>query len=147
MGIALDAKDFQIISELERDSNQSLRKIAKKTGIPMATVHHRIEILKKTGVILNYTVNVDKKKTGQSVLAFTLIEAQAGLKNKGLIKIGEAVSRIPEVEGVYLVTGIYDIIAVVRAKDIDHMSDVVLKKIREIDGVSKINTMLTLSSV
>ena len=145
--MSLDEKDFEILSELERDSSQSLRKLARKTGIPMATVHYRTGAMQKQGVILNYTINVDNKKVGKSVLAFTLIEAQAGLKNKGLSNIGKAISRIEEVEGVHLITGIYDIIAVVRAKDIDHLSNVVLTKIREINGVSKINTMLALSSV
>ena len=113
----------------------------------MATVHHRIRAMRKQGLILNYTVNVDKKKVGKAVHAFTFIEAQAGLKNKDLMKIGKAISHIKEVEGVYVVTGIYDIIAEVRAKDIDHLSDVVLKKIREVEGVSKINTMLTLANI
>src|SRR3989344_7924816 len=145
--MSLDEKDFEILSELERDSSQSLRKLARKTGIPMATVHYRTGAMQKQGVILNYTINVDNKKVGKSVLAFTLIEAQAGLKNKGLSNIGKAISRIEEVEGGHLITGIYDIIAVVRAKDIDHLSNVVLTKIREINGVSKINTVLALSSV
>jgi len=142
-----DEKDFEILSELEKDSSQPLRKLARKTGIPMATVHHRIRAMKKQGVILNYTVKVDNRKVGKSIHAFTLIEAQAGLKNRGLMNIGKAISRIAEVEGVYVTTGIYDIIAEVRAKDMDHLSDVVLKKIREIDGVSKISTMLTLVDI
>ena len=78
------------------------------------------------------------------MLAFMLVETEAGLREKGLVNVGEEFSKIPEVEHVYILTGIFDLLVQVRARDMDHLSELVLRKLRQVQGVSKVNTMLSM---
>jgi DNA-binding Lrp family transcriptional regulator len=69
----LDKKDLQILELLKRDSKLTTSKIAKKTLIPTTTIHNRIKKLEKSGIIKNYTLNLDWKKLGKNITAFILV--------------------------------------------------------------------------
>ena len=140
----LDERDLELLSALKEDSSQSLRQLSKRTGIPMATVHHRIIALRRGGVILKYTVELDQKKMGLPVLAYMLIETDAGIKERDLVKIGESIAKIPEVKHVHILTGVFDIMAQVQVRDMEHLSQIVLRRIREVNGISKVNTMISM---
>ena len=57
----------------------------------------------------------------------------------------KTISRMPGVKAVYTVTGAHDIIAHVEADDIQNLSDLILSKIRSIDGVIKTMTSIVLN--
>ena len=68
----IDEKDLKIISLLKENAKLSMQQIAKKTLIPITTVHNRIKKLEKSGIIKGYTINLDDKKL-QSISAFILV--------------------------------------------------------------------------
>ena len=65
----LDKTDVEIIRVLEKNSRLSLRKIAKKVGVSVATVMHRINRLEKDGIVKRYTTLVDYDKLGYELQA------------------------------------------------------------------------------
>ena len=70
--------------------------------------------------------------------AFVLIEAEAG-------KSHEVVAALKGIEGVTaadLVTGPYDIIAIVEGQRLDEIGDIVTGKIQPVPGVSRIVSCL-----
>ena len=70
----IDEKDYAILEVLKENSGLSIQKIAKKTGIPIATVHNRIKKLKQEGIIERYTIVIDKAKLGRKMTAHVLIK-------------------------------------------------------------------------
>jgi DNA-binding Lrp family transcriptional regulator len=58
----------------------------------------------------------------------------------------KTITRMEGIKGAYLVTGVYDLIVHVAAKDINHLGEVILSNIRAIDGVTQTMTCLVLSS-
>jgi len=58
----LDKKDHQILFELDRDSRQSISKLAKKTRLSRDVVNYRIKQLEKEGIIQKYITIVDFTK-------------------------------------------------------------------------------------
>ena len=50
----IDKTDVEILRVLEKNARLSLRKIAKRVGVSVATVMHRINRLEKEGVIRKY---------------------------------------------------------------------------------------------
>ena len=75
--------------------------------------------------------------------AYVLIEGTAGK----IHKILEEVRKIPEVETCDAVTGQYDIIAVIRAKDLNAVAQVSYAKIQMIEGVLRTITCNVINMV
>ena len=71
----IDDKDQKIIEILQEHGEYTTRKIAKKTLLPITTVHNRIKKLKKEGVIKKFTVELDYKKVDKSFVVYILISA------------------------------------------------------------------------
>ena len=58
----------------------------------------------------------------------------------------EELKNIPEIEELYRVQSIYDIIAKVNADSEDQLNEVVMRKVREIEGVKNTLTMIIIAS-
>jgi DNA-binding Lrp family transcriptional regulator len=56
----------------------------------------------------------------------------------------EELKRIPEIEEFYRVQSIYDIIAKVNADSKDQLNEIVVRKVREIEGIKNTLTMIIL---
>lgn len=76
-----------------------------------------------------------------AIEAFVLINV-SGDHTKSAYK---TITRITGVKEVYAVTGVYDIIAHVESEDINSLSDLIVSKIRAIDGVTRTMTCVTLN--
>ena len=76
-----------------------------------------------------------------AIQAFVLINV-TGDHTKSAYK---TITRIGGVKAIYAVTGVYDIIAHVEAEDINTLSDLIVSKIRAIDGVTQTMTCVSLN--
>ncbi len=56
----------------------------------------------------------------------------------------KTITRLSGVKAVYVVTGVYDLIVHVEAENIQVLSDLILSRIREIDGVTQTMTCIAL---
>lgn len=132
----LDEKDLAILSELREDASRSVREIASKLGIPRTTVQERINKMRREGVIKKFTVELDYAKLGKPTTAFILVSFMPGyhLSQKELAR---KISSLPDVEEVHLITGEWDIIVKVRGSSIQEIGDLVVEKIRMMEGVAR----------
>ena len=73
--------------------------------------------------------------------AFILIEV-AGDHTKSAYK---TIQRISGVKATYTVSGNYDLIVQVETENLEDLSDLLMSKIRAVDGVTKTNTCLVLN--
>ena len=71
-------------------------------------------------------------------LAFVLVNVQIGSEREVL----EALRKIDGVEGAYVVYGVYDIVAKVKAESMDELREIVTYKIRRLDKVQSTQTMM-----
>jgi len=75
-----------------------------------------------------------------AIEAFILVDVTGNLTKSAF----KTITRMVGIKEVYTVTGAHDIIARVTADDIRGLSDLVLSKIRAIDGVIKTTTSIVL---
>lgn len=147
--VMVDAKDRKIIEELVRDSRQTTSQISKKLNIPITTIHNRIKKLVKTGVIINYTLNLDHNLLGRPVPAYVGITINYNVPGKKINQTDVA-KQLKNVEGVYevyILTGGSDILVKLLAKDIADLNNIVTEKLRNIDGVDKTQTSIILKEI
>ena len=71
----VDEKDLRILEMLKQNCRLSEQKIARKTGIPMTTVHNRVKKMREEGIIEGYSVRLDYAKLGKPLTAYALLKA------------------------------------------------------------------------
>src|SRR3989338_7398284 len=130
----LDNKDLKIIEQLKGDAWLSIRDIAKKTGIRPSTVHQRITVLRKEGVIEKFTLKLNNKAIGENFIVLMLI------KTKPSVLIDNKTINNPHVKEVFGLTGEYDVMMKLKFKDIEEFNEFVIKFRKE----QQIETTLTM---
>jgi len=146
----MDEKDDKILKLLKENSKLTTQQISKKLLIPITTIHNRIKKLEKEGIIKRYTLDLDNKKIGKNIAAYIHIVVDYKLLKEIKMSQHELVKKIKQydfVEEAAMVTGGTDIIIKVRVKDIDELDDFVTKKLRNIDGIEKTQTMIILNEI
>lgn len=148
--MTLNEKDASILTELQQDSNQSLKRISKKLGIPMSTVHERIRKLEKDGTIKSYTALIDGEKVGRPTTAFVLLELYTTIPFDQKIvhpkTTAAEVAKLPGVQEVHVITGDKDILVKIKGASIREIGDLVLDKLIRIRGVKRTLTLEVLAT-
>lgn len=68
----LDKKDKKILFELDQNSRQPIKQLAKKTKLSRDVVAYRMKQLEKRGIIKNYVTIVDYTKFGYQIIRLYL---------------------------------------------------------------------------
>ncbi|MCY4306303.1 MAG: Lrp/AsnC family transcriptional regulator [Aestuariivita sp.] len=116
MTVRVDELDRKILTELQRDSSQSLEKVAENIGSSKTPVWHRLRKLRKSGVIKQHTVVLDADALGYEACFFVLIrtsEHEAEWQREFL----NAILERPEVQEAHRLAGEIDYILKVRVKN------------------------------
>ena len=144
----LDYKDYLILEALKKDSKQTTRKLSKKLNIPLTTVHHRIKKLKKQEIIKNYTIDIDYKKINKNFLGFVLINANLEKlkeKNKTQYDLIKEIKKNHFVKEVYIISGKTDLIAKIRARDVEEFDKYLLTKLQTIEGIKNTESLIVIN--
>jgi len=142
----LDEKDLAIIKALEEDSRRSTKAISEDLGIPRATVHERIKRMAEKGVIKRFTISLDHSALGEPIVAFILVSFLPNAK----VSQREVAQRISHLDGVYevhLISGEYDMLVKVRGRSMEGIGDLVIGRIREVEGVGRTLTCASFAQI
>jgi len=142
--MSLDALDKKILACLQENGRMALSAIAERAGVAPATVHERLKRLRAAGVVKGFTVLLDPIALGYSVTA--LVHVRVELAGAGVESTVNALAKIPEVEEVHLITGEYDLVVKVRARDTVHLQEVLLQKLHKVPGFVRSATEVCMTS-
>ena len=134
-----DELDRRIIEQLSTSSEGSFRQIAKILGLHPTTLNQRVKNLNNKGFNTGYRAKIDYMKLGFGYMGFVNIYIKGDVD-----QVQETLATLPQVLGVYSVTGEYDLLAWVACRDREEFSNIV-KSILKIDGVQKTNTSVILN--
>ena len=134
----IDELDLKIISHLQENGRIPVAELAKKLNQPENTVRYRIERLLKNGVIRRFTALVDPRALGLNVSAAVMFKVDP----KKLDQLLEKLTSMKDVTNIYQLSGEWDLIAVVFAKDIQDLHERV-EELRRTEGVKEMNVMIT----
>jgi Lrp/AsnC family transcriptional regulator for asnA, asnC and gidA len=136
--LKIDELDLKIISHLQENGRIPIAELAKRLNQPENTVRYRIERLLKNGVIRRFTALVDPRALGLNVSAAVMFKVDP----KKLDQLLEKLTSMKDVTNVYQLSGEWDLIAVVFAKDIQDLHERV-EELRRMEGVKEMNVMIT----
>ncbi|NMF29212.1 Lrp/AsnC family transcriptional regulator [Cellulosimicrobium terreum] len=135
---ALDDVDRRILDVLATDARATNAAVAARVGIAASTCHARVRALVDRGVIRGFRADVDPAALGRGLEALIAIRLQAGAR-KGLEAFRDYLLTLPDVEGVFFVTGDRDFLLHVAVADSDALRDLVSRTLSvrpEVAGTS-----------
>ena len=127
----VDKIDQKILSELSKDSSISIPKLAEKINVNSSVVYSRIKRLVKKKLIERFTIEVNNKELGYSVKSLTGIN----MDSKQRDNVIQELFKIPSVSEVSEVTGRFDILVTMYAKNLGEMYRIISDNIGKIQGI------------
>lgn len=138
----LEDTDKKILNVIIENSRLSLRQIAKKTNVSVATVMHHIKNLEENKIIKKYTTKIDYEKVGFDVVVLIEIKISKGK----LFEVEKKIATHPNVSVIYDITGTSDAVILARFQTTRQM-DNFLKKIQTYEFVERTETKLVLNTI
>ena len=135
-----DELDMKIITELTKDGSISVPNLSKKLGINTSVLYSRIKRLIKKKLIKKFTIDVDESLIGIGVRATMGINRDPKLKDQ----IHKALIKTQEIVMISEVTGRFDILITVRAKNLEDLHTIAIEKIGKIEGIQNTETFVEL---
>jgi len=131
---------MKLLYELTKDGSISVPNLSKKLGINASVLYSRIKRLMKKKLIKKFTVVVDDSLLGIGVRASVGINRDPKLKDN----IHKKFMEIPEIASISEVTGRFDMIIKVHAKNLEALHSIVIEKIGRIEGIQNTETFVEL---
>ena len=136
----MDITDKKILKLLSQNADITATEISSKVNLSVPAVNKRIFRMQKDGIIDYFTIVTNPQKLDKTITAFVFIVMQYGDSIKSLL---EYANNEPDILECYSVTGDYDYMLKICAKDIESLEEKILK-IKNKKGVMKSHTMISL---
>ena len=140
----MEKLDRNILKLLYRNAKLNAEDIAVLLGEDVNLIAVKIKEMEQQGYIRGYKAVVDWDKTDSTYVSAIIqlkVTPKAGL---GFEEIAEKVMKYPEVETVYLMSGVYDLHVVVKGKTFQQVAMFVAKELSSIEAVNSTATHFVL---
>ncbi|MBE7186595.1 MAG: Lrp/AsnC family transcriptional regulator [Methylobacterium mesophilicum] len=142
----LDKIDLAILDALQRDGRMSNAALADAVGLSQSACSRRLDILEREGVISGYHAKLSNAALGNRMTAIVHISL-SGQFEKTLSDFEAAVKRCPNVLSCHLMSGEYDYILRIAAKDLQDYERIHRDWLTAMPHVTKINSAFALREV
>lgn len=140
----LDAVDFRILGMLQDNARETQADIARAVGLAPSAVLERIRKLEARGVIRGYVAELQPRALGAGMLAFVAVRTEDSGSEQ---QIANALAAHPEVLEVHHVAGDDCYLIKVRARDAEHLGQLLRTRFAVIPGVRSTRTTIVLETV
>jgi Lrp/AsnC family leucine-responsive transcriptional regulator len=140
----IDEIDSTILELLQENARISQAEIARVVGLAPSAVLERIRKLEARGVIRGYTALLDPHVVDQSMLAFIAVRSA---QPPGDESVAQALAQCPEVLELHHVAGDDCYLLKVRARDAEHIGQLLRHRFGRIPGVVSTRTTIVLETV
>ncbi len=142
----MDALDRNILHALQRDARIKNADLARQLGVAPSTMLERVRRLEERGYFNGFKAVVNPEKLGLTVQAMVSVSLDRHATHT-IRPFEQAVKSIPHILVCYHVTGRFDYILHVVARNLNHLGLLVKEQIASIPGVAKTETFLVFSEV
>jgi len=143
---AMDAIDAAILRILQQNGRIANAELAEKVGLSASACSRRVDILEKSGVISGYHARLSHKALDYRIMVIVHISL-SGQFAKTLTEFEAAVKLCPNVLVCYLMSGEYDYILRVAAKDLEDYERIHRDWLSALPHVVKINSSFSLREI
>ena len=144
--IELNAKDIAILELLQSNSDRSSTEVAEKLNMSQSPCWRRINRLEQEGIIEKKVAILNREALGMELVAFTSINLREASR-KNMEHFEREVSLMDEVIECYTITGAWDYMLKIVAKDIRHYEQFVRNRLLEIPMIGQIYSNISVTEI
>jgi DNA-binding Lrp family transcriptional regulator len=137
----LDRIDFALLRLLQKNVRSANKELAYAVGIAPSTCHERVKRLWASGAIKGANLVIDPAALGYDLEALFMIEL-AKHERKAVDSLLDHISNMIEVRSSFLITGRYDLIVHVVARNTEHLKNIAFDDITCHPAVTRIETSI-----
>jgi Lrp/AsnC family leucine-responsive transcriptional regulator len=140
----IDDIDALILELLQENARISQADVARAVGLAPSAVLERIRKLEARGIVKGYTALLDPHALDQRMLAFVAVRSAEA---PGDESVARALAQCPEVLELHHVAGDDCYLLKVRARDAEHVGQLLRHRFGRIPGVVSTRTTIVLETV
>ena len=142
----LDARDHQILDELQRDGSLSNADLAERVHLSPSACLRRVNLLKESGLVEGTHLILNQVKAGFEGTAYLFI-ALKGQDRDTLDAFERAMTKVSHIQECYLLAGQSDYLLRVVFRDMEDFERLHSEVITRLPGVERVQSTLTLRTV
>jgi Lrp/AsnC family transcriptional regulator, leucine-responsive regulatory protein len=141
----IDEIDRRILALLQDNARMAQTDIAKAVGLAPSAVLERMRKLEGRGIITGYVALIDPHVVDHRMLAFVAVRTNAVGDEERVV--AERLAAIPEVLEVHYVAGEDCLMLKMRARDAEHIGQLLRNQVGTVRGVISTRTTIVLGSM
>ena len=142
----LDKTDYLILHHIQNNARISNIDLAEAVGLSPSPCLRRVRALESAGVIRRYAGIVDPGAVGLPISIFVNVSLERQ-ERSGLEEFEQRIRSYPEVMECYLMTGDYDYLLRVVARDLNSLQTFITDRLAPIPGVANMRSSVALKQV
>ena len=142
----LDRIDRRILAHLQADARATNLEMAQAVGLSPAQCHRRHKRLEEQGYVKRYEARLNAEKLNLGVIAFIDVAMEKG-HIRDLTKFTDAITGLPEILECYSVTGDFDYVIKVIARDLKSLSQFLMDRLMRLPGVNSVRSSICLDEI
>ena len=136
----------ELLQILQTNALESRDNIARMLGVPAEEVKRRIEDYEKQGVIRGYQAILNEDRLGLDKVTAGIEVKVTPQREGGFDTIAQRISRFPEVQAAYLMSGAYDLLLFVEGRTLREVAAFVSERLSPLEGVLSTSTHFMLKT-
>lgn len=136
----------ELLKILQANAVESHENIGRMMGISAAEVAKKIADYEKSGVIRGYQAILNEDRLGLDKVTAVIEVKVTPQREGGFDTIAKRISRFPEVQAAFLMSGTYDLLLFVEGKNLRDVATFVSERLSPLEGVLSTSTHFMLKS-
>jgi Lrp/AsnC family transcriptional regulator, leucine-responsive regulatory protein len=142
----LDRHDIVLLTELQRDSRQTVQQLAERVSLSSTPCWKRIKEMEAAGIIRGYTALVDREKVGLGLCVIAEVNLTRHNEDE-VSRFEAAIAAVPQIVGCYSTTGQADYVIKVLAPDIKSYERFLHEVMFKLPGVTHVRSSVVLKEI
>ncbi len=143
---ALDETDLKLLRILGNNSSFTIKELAAQVNLSPTPVLQRVKRLESSGFIKKYIALLNPEKLSNGFIVFCNIKLKQHDRKIGHHFV-EDIKNINEVVECYNVSGEYDFILKVFARDMKHYQDFVFNKLGSVESIGSTHSIFVMAEI
>jgi Lrp/AsnC family leucine-responsive transcriptional regulator len=144
--ITFNEIDLKILRAIQENCKLTIKELAAKVNLSATPVYERLHRLEAEGVISKYVALLDANKLGMGFVVFCNVKLERINKEKAE-KFIESINAMPEVTECYNVSGDFDYMLKIYARNMKDYQDFIINRLGTIDNISSVESTFVMEQI
>lgn len=142
----MDKVDRQILESLQTDGRMRNIELAERIGLSESPTFRRVKLLEEKGMIRGYVALLDQRQLGLQVTAYVSVR-MAQQPDRDQHEFHQCVADEPHIIECHAMSGGFDFLMKVVARDMDHFAELCMQEILKYPGVAHVESAFSLKAI